>query len=257
VKPLFTITFVLSCVAAPVSWWLFWIEYPPRVDLNTGIEGGGGYMVVVVLLALYAYVASLADNQVVEEMFGEGKTYAVVIGFVSAGVLLIGIVLSGLTQERPMEGGMTIGSFFFTLLIWLPCFLISGLIILSYPLLFGFTIVLIFPYFVMGLYTVFTTTRTLDAAQEHLSTKVPDDEIERRLAEAMKQDMADDAEIVKLLYQLGLFSRIKYTFIYKVRQKKYTEIWKLLKAQEEMLREQTTAARAAHGYERTKRGEHD
>ena len=214
----------------------------------------GGAFFGSLLLLLAAWLASRAPSDIVEEMFGIGQLPCIFLSLAAVIVWMLGAfcdLVPNVTMSK-----LTFGSFFFGLFIYLPSLIIGFICALLAPFLIGAAVVGLLPYAVLGVVAIATTAQSLEAAKDHLKNPLPSDEIERRLAEAMARDTASDEEVINLIYQLPLWSRIKYTFIYKVKQKKYFEIWQLLKAQEEMLRERTKTARAAHEYERAKRGDH-
>ncbi|MFD1156825.1 hypothetical protein [Roseovarius aestuarii] len=202
-------------------------------------------------LLVFAFFAAFAPADIITEMFGEPPIVSVGFAiFTAACMIVLGIITSFPT---PMSMDFSLGAALYGIAIWLPSIFVGFILVLFVPFLIGIAFVSVIPMSVFGVIALCTKSTSQQIMQHHAKNRMPNDEIERRLAEAMESELTSDQEIVDLLYQLPMLSRLWHTFIYKVKTKKFSEIAKVLKAQEDKIREQTKAARAAHQYERAKR----
>lgn len=242
---------VIACICAIA----FWVEqlsgYPDHI-VNVADSLRGAFC-----LAAAAYVASLAPVEAVIKSFGTSQQKAILIALLTGlAWFVLGIVADFIASDGISGHKPSIGLFLYGLFIWVPSLIVFAISVFILPLIVGFTVIYILPFTAMGIIALMTSTSTLQIAREHAGNKLPSDEIEKRLSEAMRGDLANDAEVTALLVQLPMLSRIFHTFRYNVKQHKYRGMWKMLQAQEETIREQTRTAKAAHSLERTKRGDH-
>lgn len=208
-----------------------------------------------VVIILVTYIASKTPNDILQELIGISTDTPVRLGYFTAGCWFVAGIIVSLTPEF----SEFISNTFPPLGALLALIVVPIGAIIYFPILFGFPALLgawvvgITPLFLMGIKALTATTETLEVAKQHTKSTLPAAEIERRLADAIGKDMAFDDGIIIAIHNLPFFSRLKHTYMYKVKRKKYERMWQLIKAQEEMLREQTETAKAAHQYERTKR----
>jgi hypothetical protein len=206
------------------------------------------------VFAWAAWAAKQIPSDIAIDVFGERCQTGIYAAIIVA-VYWIIAALSFLMYD-PTTGSLSVGSFFYMLFIYLPLTISKLFTLIIFPFVIGAVAVFIAPYTIMGIVALRTTTPTAEIAQEQARTEYPSGDIEARLAAAMEGELASDDEMTKLISQLSILERIKYTYLYKLKQKKLAEVNELLRAQEEKIREQTKAAHAAHSYERTKRGDH-
>lgn len=248
-----------ACIVAAVIGW--YAMYSTEVYIfgedNQVFQPRPAFLSAVIVF-LITFIASKTPKDIFHEMFGISTDMPIYLGYFTAACLGVGgfLLLMNPIFAAWADELHTLMKVLVSIIVLPIAGIIYFMIFLAFPALLGAWVVGIVPLFFMGIAAVFSTTETLETAKQHTKSKMPSDEIERRLADAMQRDMKFDDAIIVAIHELPFLSRIKHTYLYKVKAKKYREMWALLNAQEETLRARAKTAEAAHEYERTKRGDH-
>lgn len=113
---------------------------------------------------------------------------------------------------------------------------------------------LVFPYVYIYIYAATVKSETAEVAKKHTKNKRPDDLIEDELANAMIAGLKTDQELKEIINEMSPAARYLNTVTYKKKAKMYREVNRVMKAQEEALKEKEYLGMNAHELERAKRG---
>ena len=120
---------------------------------------------------------------------------------------------------------------------------------------FAYCVLLLLPYFLISVYSIFVTSKTADIANKHVDNKRPNDLIERQLADSMMTGYVSDVELLKIIHELSPIPRFLNKLTYKKKAEKYRKVRQLIDAQTEASNKRADVLMSAHELEMARRNE--